>query len=305
MALSRRGYARTTLTDVAREAGLSPGIVNFYFKSKEQLFIAALEQLGQEYDDFWSAAIAGAGDSPAAALDAMIEADFHPQICTFERVKVWFAFWAEAQIQPSYRELVARFEAASFEQTRGLCLRLIEQGGYRGLDADAVAWGINAMIDGLWFDYLIDPEAFDPEASKRTCRLFLSGLFPREFGRKTAPTLELTGDEGVLGQAAHRSRVSAALRRRLYPNTALQAKDLAAVLGVTPDTARNWLAETSEPSSWMIGRIATALDALVWTEIYGPFFEAMRQRFETRVAATRGAEKREQAALDVINEGGA
>ena len=40
---------------------------------------------------------------------------------------------------------------------------------------------LNAMIDGFWFDFLIDPKDFDREAAKQTCRLFLSGLFPREF----------------------------------------------------------------------------------------------------------------------------
>ena len=44
-AIGRYGYASTTLTHVAGEAGLSPGIVNFYFKSKDQLLLATLEQI--------------------------------------------------------------------------------------------------------------------------------------------------------------------------------------------------------------------------------------------------------------------
>ena len=32
-----RGYARTTLTDVANRAGLSHGLVNFHFQTKEKL----------------------------------------------------------------------------------------------------------------------------------------------------------------------------------------------------------------------------------------------------------------------------
>ncbi len=303
-AIARRGYAKTTLTDVARAAGLSPGIVNFYFKSKEQLLVATLEYLGEEYDAFWRATIAEAGQSPAAALDAMIEADFHPQVFTLEKVKVWFAFWAEAQIQPSYRELVSRLEAGYFEETRALCARLIRQGGYRNLDPGAVAYGVNAMTDGLWFDFLIDPAVFDVEEAKRTCRLFLSGLFPREFGRGLALALPEATEGDRLGQAAHRARLAVALRRRLAPVTGLQVKDLAAAVGATADTVRNWLAETSEPSSWMIARLAAALDSLVWHEVYGPFFEAMRQRFEARIAAVRAAEAQERTALDGLGENG-
>jgi phenylpropionate dioxygenase-like ring-hydroxylating dioxygenase large terminal subunit/AcrR family transcriptional regulator len=183
-AIGRRGYASTTLTHVAGEAGLSPGIVNFYFKSKEQLLLATLEQITDEYAAFLREQMDKAGPSPAAQLEAMIDADFDPQVFTLEKVAVWYAFWAEAHSQPSYRALVSRMEAQYYGDTAEPCRRIIEAGGYAGIDPDAVASGLNAMIDGFWFDFLIDPKDFDREAAKRTCRLFLSGLFPREFQRR-------------------------------------------------------------------------------------------------------------------------
>src|SRR5262249_34139941 len=94
---------------------------------------------------------------------------------------VWFAFWAEAQVNPSHRERVARLEARYFEVTRVLFQRLIEEGGYSGLSADALAYGFNAMLDGFLNDLMIDPASFEREEAKRICRLFLSGLFPRDF----------------------------------------------------------------------------------------------------------------------------
>ncbi len=46
--IGRRGFAGTTLTHVAGAAGLSPAIVNFYFKGKDQLLAATLAQLAEE-----------------------------------------------------------------------------------------------------------------------------------------------------------------------------------------------------------------------------------------------------------------
>ncbi len=180
-ALSRHGYAKLTLNHVASIAGLSPGIVNFHFRSKEQLLAATLEYLVEEYEVFWTQALAAAGDSAVAKLEAMIEADFHPTINSLEKVTVWYAFWAEAQANPGYRERISRQEARYFEDIRALFQRLIEEGGYRGISADAVSYGITAMMDGFWFDQMIDPASFDREDAKRICRTFLSGLFPRHF----------------------------------------------------------------------------------------------------------------------------
>ena len=47
--IAARGYARTTLTDVANHAGLSHGLVNFHFQSKEKLLAETLLFLAEEY----------------------------------------------------------------------------------------------------------------------------------------------------------------------------------------------------------------------------------------------------------------
>jgi len=187
VAIGRYGYAKLTLNHVASLAGLSPGIVNFHFRSKEQLLAATLDYLVEEYEAFWAQALANAGDSAAAKVEAMIEADFHPQVNSLEKVTVWYAFWAEAQANPSYRERISRQEARYFEDVRALFQRLIDEGGYTGFSADAVAYGISAMMDGFWFDQMIDPASFDREEAKRICRMFLSGLFPRHFAGLPQP----------------------------------------------------------------------------------------------------------------------
>jgi hypothetical protein len=43
------------------------------------------------------------------------------------------------------------------------------------------------MMDGFWFDQMIDPASFDREEAKRICRMFLSGLFPRHFAGVPQP----------------------------------------------------------------------------------------------------------------------
>src|SRR5262249_26290973 len=181
VAIGRFGYAKLTLNHVASLAGLSPGIVNFHFRTKEQLLAATLEYLVEEYEAFWSQAAEKAGPSAAAKIEAMIDFEFDPRVSSLEKVAVWFAFWAEAQVNPSHRERVARLEARYFEVTRVLFQRLIEEGGYSGLSADALAYGFNAMLDGFLNDLMIDPASFEREEAKRICRLFLSGLFPRDF----------------------------------------------------------------------------------------------------------------------------
>jgi TetR/AcrR family transcriptional repressor of bet genes len=312
--IGRVGYSGTTLNHVAGAAGLSPGIVNFYFKSKDQLLAATLAQLAEEHESLWLAKIAAAGGSPEAGLDAMIEADFDPSICTQDKVVVWFAFWAEAQSRPLYRSVVSELEERYFQQTFAFCAELVEKGGYVGIDPADVARGLNAISDGLWADLLILPDSFDLEAAKRICRTFLAAVFPRHFphpgrpandtaaGERPRPSISVTLDPAP-DSAAHRTRLSASLRRRLFPETTLQPTDLAQRVGVDLPTLLDWLAGHAEPSSSQVGRLIAAFDPTFLVELYGDDVETMRHRYETALAQAREAEARARAALDILRGG--
>ncbi|MDH5412094.1 MAG: TetR family transcriptional regulator, partial [Alphaproteobacteria bacterium] len=66
--IARYGYARTTMAHVAQAAGLSQGIVNFYFKTKEALLYETFVHLAQEYEALLEQALQRAGADPVAGL---------------------------------------------------------------------------------------------------------------------------------------------------------------------------------------------------------------------------------------------
>ena len=71
--IAERGFSRTTLTEVARRAGLSHGLVLFHFETKEKLFADTLDYLSEEYHRNWQAALDGAGPKPEERLAALVE----------------------------------------------------------------------------------------------------------------------------------------------------------------------------------------------------------------------------------------
>ncbi len=179
--IARHGFARTTMAQVAKAAGLSQGIVNFYFKTKEALLYETLEHLAEEYESLLQCAQDKAGPDPVAALDAMIETDLGPNACTPVKTAVWLAFWAESRGRPKYRQLCRTLAETYHRQVRDLCAELVERGGYDGLDVETIARNFNAMVDGLWVDLAIDPQTFDRERAKHACRAYFAGFFPAEF----------------------------------------------------------------------------------------------------------------------------
>ena len=60
--LGRQGYGATSLKDVAREAGVAPGLLHYYFESKEDLLLEVVVVMERQMIAEWKAAIAGIDD---------------------------------------------------------------------------------------------------------------------------------------------------------------------------------------------------------------------------------------------------
>ena len=179
--IAKYGFRKTTLGQVAKRAKLSQGIVNFYFKTKDGLLLETLKFLADEYEASWKRAVATSSPDPVAALNAIIETDLGHKVCNRRKVSVWVAFWGEARSQPQFRKFCSKLADDYLAQTREIIQRIIARSGYHQLDADAIARGLNAMINGLRLDLMIDPNNFDREAAKRACRNYLASVFPSEF----------------------------------------------------------------------------------------------------------------------------
>jgi TetR/AcrR family transcriptional repressor of bet genes len=178
--ISRKGYAQTTLTDVARTAGLSHGLVNFHFQTKEQLLTETLLFLAAEYRDNWLAAFTAAPPNPAAQLDALLRADFNPALCTPERLIVWCAFWGEAQSRPIYQEECGSNDLDYIRNMEEICARLTAEGGY-GHDPVRVARVLRVTTEGTWLDLLTLKTPYTLDEARATVFTCAAALFPKHF----------------------------------------------------------------------------------------------------------------------------
>ena len=184
--VANHGLADTTIATVAQEAGLSQGIINLHFRSKEGLLTETLRYLADEYRNACREAAAAAEISPVAGLLAMVELDFRRHICARDKLAVWFAFWGERKFRPTYRRICAERDKSYDDMVRLMCARLCEQGDYPDAEPALVADGLSALTDGLWLDLLERPESMSRERARRITLSYLADAFPRHFRQSVA-----------------------------------------------------------------------------------------------------------------------
>ncbi|MGI9224937.1 MAG: TetR/AcrR family transcriptional regulator [Woeseiaceae bacterium] len=180
--IGRKGLTGTTLSDVASEAGLSQGIVNLHFESKDNLLTETLRSLANEYKTQFDKALGKSGPGPADRLLALMEHDLRPSICDRRKLAVWFAFWGEVKSRPTYRKICDEYDRYYDEVVADLCEQIIAEGAYEGITGRAAAEALTSMTNGLWLSCLVSPQTWDRQLARDAVVSYLENVFPKHFG---------------------------------------------------------------------------------------------------------------------------
>lgn len=177
--IAARGYSRVTLHEVARVAGLSHGLVNFHFASKENLLEETLIHLAEDYRANWLRYLAAAGEDPGAQLLAMIRAEWDPEANSPQRIAAWCAFLGEAQVRPLYQAQCQSNDDAYVAQMEDIVARLLVAHGRRD-DAARIARAIRLVTLGLWLDSVTLTAPFAIAEACATSLATARAFFPEE-----------------------------------------------------------------------------------------------------------------------------
>lgn len=149
--MAKQGYDGASIADVARVAKLTPGLVHYHFKSKQEILLAVLEELVERHLSKLDARLALETDGARAQLSAFI--DFHLGLgadADPEALACWILLSGEALRETKVRH---RFEKA-LAAIAVRCRTVIEQGVRDGelvcAEPAAAASALVATVQGYF-----------------------------------------------------------------------------------------------------------------------------------------------------------
>lgn len=182
-ALHIHGPSRTTVEKVVALADMSPGIVRFYFDSKDAMLVASLAYLAAEFEERVLGPVSRLKDTPVKALEQLVELYLDPELASPRKVSVWYSFWGEASSRQEYFDICGKkdddFAALVHELIEGMIART----GQGHLDPDGIALGLIGVLEVLWQGFAFTDESqIDREAARRRSLSYLRSVFPGQFG---------------------------------------------------------------------------------------------------------------------------
>jgi AcrR family transcriptional regulator len=185
--ITDRGLADTRISDIADRCGVSPGLILYYFESKDRLLVEALTSANDQFYLRLSREMRRM-DSARDQLQRLIELSVPGLLPEYERLDEW-ALWIEIWVRALRDQKLAQEREVLDRRWRQSIADIIRHGRStgefpEGEDADQLGLELGAMIDGLAVQTLMNDTAFSPQRMFEVC-MDVSG---RLIGFQLAPS---------------------------------------------------------------------------------------------------------------------
>ena len=176
--LKRHGHEGLSIRRISAEAGVSIGLINHHFPNKNALVAEAYRHFNSQLVAGIRAAAEIAPQAPRERLRALFKATFSPPNLNRDVLAVWIVFWGlyhhSSEIQAVHDEAYGGYMSLLREPLAGLQ----KAHGRLRLNVRLAAIGLQALLDGLWLEWCLDPDNFSPREAVTLCENWIDSLLP-------------------------------------------------------------------------------------------------------------------------------
>ena len=158
--VAQKGYNDFTIKDIAEEAGLSTGLVHYYFKNKEELLFKLLKEMNTNLRYNLKKALMELTE-PKDKLMAFCDEAFD----LVDKEKAYFHvlidFWARINHDARIRQANVKLFQSYRDEISSIIEEGIAKGVFAAVDVKITSVIIISLIQGTIIQYVIDNGAFD------------------------------------------------------------------------------------------------------------------------------------------------
>ena len=169
--ITGRGLAETRISDIAEQAGVSPGLILYYFESKDRLLSEALTFAN---DQFYLRTSREIRRMPSAIdqFRRLVDLSVPGFLPEYGRLDEW-ALWIEVWVRALRDQDMAKDREALDERWRSQISEIVRAGKSSGefasaADVDDLALRLACLIDGLAIQVVMNDSKVTPERMHRT-----------------------------------------------------------------------------------------------------------------------------------------
>lgn len=187
--ITDRGLGETRISDIAESCGVSPGLILYYFESKDRLLVEALTYANDKHY------LAQTRDlrrlsTARERFERLVDLSVPGLLPDFERLEEW-ALWIEIWVRALRDPTLAKEAEVLDRRWRQSIADIIRSGRETGEfpdgdDPDELGLQLGSLIDGMAIQVLMNPTQVTPQAMKHMCMEVAAKLIGFALGSEPA-----------------------------------------------------------------------------------------------------------------------
>ncbi len=173
--VAEKGYSAVTLQDIAKRAGVSKGSTLYYFATKEDLFLGALEWMVEQMHTRIVETIATV-ESPVDKMKAVIRTIFANAQESRQFFLAYTDFISIGTRNKRFHDLNAKFYDGCCGHDRDIVEAGIKLGVFRQVDIEDASTMVRALVDGLMLQWFFSSQGTFDDYRRRCERIVLEYL---------------------------------------------------------------------------------------------------------------------------------
>ncbi|KJY82710.1 BetI family transcriptional regulator [Vibrio galatheae] len=155
--IDRVGLHAASIALIAKEAGVSTGIINHYFGGKHGLLEETMREILRQLSNTVMSKLKSLpSDAHQQRINAIIDGNFVGYQAENKVAKTWLAFWSYSVHDPELKRLQQVNEKRLLSHLKIELKALFDKE-----QAEIIAHGIAALIDGIWLRGTLNPQGID------------------------------------------------------------------------------------------------------------------------------------------------
>ena len=176
-ALAAHGPQKCSLRQVARDMGIAPSLLTYFFNSWAELLLETYRWLADLTEKDFDDLAARRGEDPKLNLQAYLDLYFSDTWTRDEVAGAYISLWALARGEVDLKTEMLAFSEKDRARARPYLEAYLAS---RGVDAniDALNEAFCVMLSGIWFEIAVNPIAMNREQGMKSAWTFLDAIAP-------------------------------------------------------------------------------------------------------------------------------
>jgi TetR/AcrR family fatty acid metabolism transcriptional regulator len=176
--IALKGYSNITMQDIADSAGVSKGVIHYYFRNKDELFLSVLEKLIKDLDGHLARNVDRA-KTPPEKVRAIINAVFEKTGANKKFQVVLLDLWAHSMRNPTLKAAHRSQYARYRHLAKKIIAEGIDEGYFKKCEPARAASAIIGLTEGFAIQWIFDEKAFDLASAQQCTEEIIMGYLQK------------------------------------------------------------------------------------------------------------------------------